>query len=95
MKSSAPMRVQVGETILEKLEKPGTQLRFVLFEDLFDILHVAHIEKSRNGMSNFAKKLLSGLPAGRVNQLRIQSSTVHLGLGLSSAITDSINFNLY
>ena len=40
------MQVQVDENIVEKLVKPCTQLRFVPFEDLFDVLHEAHIEKS-------------------------------------------------
>ena len=46
-------------------------------------------------MSNFAKKVLSGLPADRMNLLRIEQSTVHSGLGLSSAITGSIKELFY
>ena len=38
-------------------------------------------------MSNFAKKVLSGVLVGGTDKLRIEPSTVHLGLGLSSAIT--------
>ena len=42
MRRFALMRVQVGENIVEKLVKPGTQLRFVPLEDLFDVLQEAH-----------------------------------------------------
>ena len=46
-------------------------------------------------MSNFAKKVLSDLPAGRMNQLRIQPSTVNSVLGLGSEITGSIKELFY
>ena len=43
------LRVESGNNMVEKLVKPGTNLRFVPFEDLFDIIHDSHIEKVQAG----------------------------------------------
>ena len=40
MRRFALMRVQINDQIVEELVKPGTQLRFISFEELFDIVHV-------------------------------------------------------
>ena len=45
MRRFALMRVQINYQIVEKLMKPGPQLRYIPFEELFDIVHEAHIEK--------------------------------------------------
>ena len=51
------MRVQINDQIVEKLVKPGTQLRFISFEELFDIVHEAHIEKGHSGRDIMQKHM--------------------------------------
>ena len=35
--------------IMEKLVKPGTNLRFIPNEEMFDVIHTVHIEKGHPG----------------------------------------------
>ena len=49
MRRFALLRVESGGNIVEKLVKPGTNSRFVPFEDLFDVIHEVHIEKGHSG----------------------------------------------
>ena len=57
MRRFALMRVQINDQIVEKLEKPGTQLRFIPFEEIFDIVHEAHIEKGHSGRDIMQKHM--------------------------------------
>ena len=57
MRRFALMRVQINDQIVEKLVKPGTQLRFISFEELFDIVHEAHIEKGHSGRDIMQKHM--------------------------------------
>ena len=57
MRRFALLRVQVNEEIIEKLVKPGTQLRFVPFEELFNTVHEAHIEKGHSGRDIMQKHI--------------------------------------
>ena len=41
--------------IVTKLVKPGTMLRFVPFEELFDNIHEAHLEKGHPGRDIMVK----------------------------------------
>ena len=59
MRRFALMRVQVGENIVEKLVKPGTQLRFVPLEDLFYVLHENLIKKGHSGRDIMQKHMAS------------------------------------
>ena len=51
----AILRVEVGGNIVEKLVKPGTNLRFVPHEELFDAIHEAHVEKGHSGRDIMSK----------------------------------------
>ena len=55
----ALLKVQVDNEIIEKLVKPGSNLRFVPFEDLFNTIHEAHIEKGHSGRDIMQKYLSS------------------------------------
>ena len=41
--------------IVKKLVKPGTNLRFVPHEELFDAIHEAHVEKGHSGRDIMSK----------------------------------------
>ena len=43
------MRVQVNDTIVEKLVQSGTDKRFVPIEDLFNVIREVHFEKGHSG----------------------------------------------
>ena len=43
------LRVEVNGVVVEKLVKPGSNLRFIPFEDLFDTIHETHVEKGHPG----------------------------------------------
>ena len=45
----ALLRVESGGNIVEKLVKPGSNLRFVTSEELFNIIHEVHLEKGNSG----------------------------------------------
>ena len=45
----ALLRIEVGGQIVEKLVKPGTNLRFIPKEEMFDVIHTVHIEKGHPG----------------------------------------------
>ena len=38
------LRIEAGNSIVGKLVQPGTNNIFVPFEELFDVIHEAHIE---------------------------------------------------
>ena len=49
LRQFAILRVEVGGNIVEKLVKPGTHLRCVPHEEIFDFIHEAHVEKGHSG----------------------------------------------
>ena len=49
MRRFALLRVESGGLIVDKLVKPGSVLKFVAFEELFETIHEAHIEKGHSG----------------------------------------------
>ena len=53
------LRVEAGNTIVEKLVRPGTSNRFVPFEELLDVIHEAHIEKGHPGRDIMQKFMSS------------------------------------
>ena len=53
------LKVQVDNEIIEKMVMPGSNLRFVPLEDLFNTIHEAHIEKDHNGRDIMQKYLSS------------------------------------
>ena len=57
MRRFALLRVESGGNIVEKLVKPGTNSRFVPFEDLFDVIHEVHIEKGHSGRDIMQKHM--------------------------------------
>ena len=64
------LRVECGNNIVEKLVKPGTNLRFVPFEDLFDIIHDYHIEKghpSRDIMQKYMATKFANVTTDHIN----------------------------
>ena len=68
------LRVESGNNMVEKLVKPGTNLRFVPFEDLFDIIHDSHIEKGHPGrdiMQKYLATKFANVTTDHVNTYRI------------------------
>ena len=57
MRRFSLLRVESNGVIFEKLVKPGTNLRFVPFEEMFHIIHEAHIEKGHGGRDIMLKHL--------------------------------------
>ena len=57
MRRFALLRVESGGNIVEKLVKPGSNSRFVPFEELFDVIHEVHIEKGHSGRDIMQKHM--------------------------------------
>ena len=55
LRQFATFRIEVGGNIVEKLVKPGTNLRFVPHEELFDAIHEAHVKKVPSGRDIMSK----------------------------------------
>ena len=57
------MQVEKNGELVEKLVKPGTNLRFATFEKLFDIIKDVHEEGSKHGCRDILNKKLQKLYA--------------------------------
>ena len=57
MRRFALLRFETGGVITEKLVKPATSLRFIPSEELFGIIHEAHLEKGHAGRDIMQKCL--------------------------------------
>ena len=52
------MQVKKNGTIVEKLVKPGTRLRYVTIENLFEAIILAHEEGTKHGCRDILNKKL-------------------------------------
>ena len=55
----ALLRVEVNGIVVEKLVKPGTNLRFIPLEDLFYVIHDLHLQKGHAGRDIMQKSVSS------------------------------------
>ena len=68
------MRVESGGLMIEKLVKPGSNVRFVASEDLFDVIHEAHIEKGHSGRDIMVKYMSARFCNVTTDQINIYRS---------------------
>ena len=68
------VRVQTGGEIVDMLGKSGTNLCFVPVEDLFDIIHEAHIEKGHAGRDIMLKHIAAKFCNVTTDQIMIYRS---------------------
>ena len=59
MRRFSLLRIEVAGIVVEKLVTPGTNLKFVPLEELFDTINQAHIEKGHCGRDIMLKYLSS------------------------------------
>ena len=99
MRRFALLRVESAGNIVEKLVRPGTNTRFVPFEELFDVIHKVHIEghSGRDIMQKHMATRFSNVTTDHINIYRsfcekcgLKKSKVRRGVGVVPILTPNV-----